>query len=393
MSHRRSKLPLALAGGVAALLLVGGLMVWRADARTNKVALASRPKPVTVVRARAAMYRPSRTYVGTLEPWVQANVGPAARLGLRRHGPRPPGRDRQAGRGARDARLPQRQRLHQGRRDAGARARRPPEGGRTRGGADAGAARRRFRLAERGRAEDGAEHRRGGAGRVRAREAGAQLARGQRLHPARAVRRRGRAAIDRSGRLRTAGNAIVSVVDRSTVRMTADAPEIDFDVVAAGTKVLRPRRCDEPKLPGDHHPSRAGRRSGDAHRPLRDRPRRSDPSHPGRHDGRGPHRRRSARSGDGDPALRGDRARRARRTCSSSTATSRIRGPSLSKAKPEARCFSIPRSRPETLVVTEGRALLDDGDRVDAEGGSSDTARRGSASDDRPRRSATRSPS
>ena len=74
--HRRSKLPLAIAGGVAALLLLGGLMVWRADARTNKVALTSRPKPVTVVRSKAVMYRPTRTYVGTLQPWVQANVGP-----------------------------------------------------------------------------------------------------------------------------------------------------------------------------------------------------------------------------------------------------------------------------------------------------------------------------
>ena len=33
------------------------------------------------------------------------------------------------------------------------------------------------------------------------------------------------------------GNTIVTVVDRSTVRMTADAPEMDFDVVRAGTKV------------------------------------------------------------------------------------------------------------------------------------------------------------
>jgi membrane fusion protein (multidrug efflux system) len=33
------------------------------------------------------------------------------------------------------------------------------------------------------------------------------------------------------------GNTIVTVVDRNTVRMTADAPEMDFDVVPAGTKV------------------------------------------------------------------------------------------------------------------------------------------------------------
>jgi RND family efflux transporter MFP subunit len=34
------------------------------------------------------------------------------------------------------------------------------------------------------------------------------------------------------------GSAIVSLVDRSTLRVTADAPEIDFDVVAPSTKVL-----------------------------------------------------------------------------------------------------------------------------------------------------------
>lgn len=72
----RSRVPLVIGGGVAAVLVLGGLMMWRTESRTNKVALASRPKPVTVVRAKAALYRASRMYVGTLQPWVQANVGP-----------------------------------------------------------------------------------------------------------------------------------------------------------------------------------------------------------------------------------------------------------------------------------------------------------------------------
>jgi RND family efflux transporter MFP subunit len=42
----------------------------------NKVALESRPKGVTVVVARAASYRPSRRYVGTILPWIEARVGP-----------------------------------------------------------------------------------------------------------------------------------------------------------------------------------------------------------------------------------------------------------------------------------------------------------------------------
>jgi len=60
-------LPPGIAAGVPVLLFLGGLMVWRAEARTNKVALVSRPKPATVVRAQAVMYRPTRTYVGLLD--------------------------------------------------------------------------------------------------------------------------------------------------------------------------------------------------------------------------------------------------------------------------------------------------------------------------------------
>ena len=73
------------------------------------------------------------------------------------------------------------------------------------------------------------------------------------------------------------GNTIVTVVDRSTVRMTADAPEMDFDVVPAGTKVAVHVYATNRNLPGDHHPSLAGRRSGDPHRALRDRHRGSRP--------------------------------------------------------------------------------------------------------------------
>lgn len=57
-----------LAGGVA-------LMV-RAEGGVDKVALADEPKGVTVVAARAATYRAQRRYVGTLEPWLAARVGP-----------------------------------------------------------------------------------------------------------------------------------------------------------------------------------------------------------------------------------------------------------------------------------------------------------------------------
>jgi RND family efflux transporter MFP subunit len=68
--------PVVLAGAVAVVLVLGGLLVWHAESKNNKVALSQTPKPVTVTPAVAHAYQPSRTYVGTLEPWLAASVGP-----------------------------------------------------------------------------------------------------------------------------------------------------------------------------------------------------------------------------------------------------------------------------------------------------------------------------
>ena len=70
------RLPLAIAAGTACVVGLGVLLVARAGSRVNDVALAGAPKPVTVVEARAATYRPARRYVGTIQPWIQAKVGP-----------------------------------------------------------------------------------------------------------------------------------------------------------------------------------------------------------------------------------------------------------------------------------------------------------------------------
>ncbi len=72
----RQRIPYVIVGGVAAVLVLGGVMMWSAEEKVNKVALASSAKPVTVVEAKAAKFRPSRVYVGTLQPWVEAKVGP-----------------------------------------------------------------------------------------------------------------------------------------------------------------------------------------------------------------------------------------------------------------------------------------------------------------------------
>ncbi len=74
---RRSRLvPVAILGGTMAVLGVGALLFARARGASNQVALASEPKAVTVVEARPATWREPRRFIGTLEPWVAAQVGP-----------------------------------------------------------------------------------------------------------------------------------------------------------------------------------------------------------------------------------------------------------------------------------------------------------------------------
>jgi len=67
---------LVVAGTTIVVVAFGILLMARAESHVNKVALEGRPKGVTVVEARAASYRPSRRYVGTILPWIEAKVGP-----------------------------------------------------------------------------------------------------------------------------------------------------------------------------------------------------------------------------------------------------------------------------------------------------------------------------
>jgi membrane fusion protein (multidrug efflux system) len=62
--------------GVVFVLAVGALLVWRAEAKVSKVALADSAKPATTIEAKATTFRASRLYVGTLRPWVEAKIGP-----------------------------------------------------------------------------------------------------------------------------------------------------------------------------------------------------------------------------------------------------------------------------------------------------------------------------
>ena len=71
-----SRLQIAIAVVVTTLLGGGALLVWRANARTNKVSLDQEPKLVSFVTAEAAMYQPSRRYIGTMEARAESSIGP-----------------------------------------------------------------------------------------------------------------------------------------------------------------------------------------------------------------------------------------------------------------------------------------------------------------------------
>ncbi|MEO6777374.1 MAG: efflux RND transporter periplasmic adaptor subunit [Kofleriaceae bacterium] len=76
-ARRRLGLPtMILLGALGGLLAVGGLLYMRQVANTNHVALASQPKQVTMVAAVTAPFQPRRRYVGTVAPWIEAKIGP-----------------------------------------------------------------------------------------------------------------------------------------------------------------------------------------------------------------------------------------------------------------------------------------------------------------------------
>jgi membrane fusion protein (multidrug efflux system) len=73
---RHRTVPLVIVVGVVLVLAIGAFLVHRSESRVDKVALASVAKPVTVVAAQGTTFRESRTYIGTLRPWIEAQVGP-----------------------------------------------------------------------------------------------------------------------------------------------------------------------------------------------------------------------------------------------------------------------------------------------------------------------------
>ena len=232
-----ARVPIVIAIGVAVVLVIGGIMMWRADMRTNKVALASRPKPVTVVTALSSTYRPSRTYIGTLEPWVQASVGPQLVSAyvdtvLVRPGARVTRGEVLATLDCRNASAAQKAVASQARAIDATQQALAHEASRTRGLLDGGFV--SPNEAEQKTAQSAAQLAQLEA--TKAKLAASVLEVNDCVLRAPFDGEISRRSIDPGAFVRP-GMAIVNVVDRSTVRMTADAPEIDFDVVAPETKI------------------------------------------------------------------------------------------------------------------------------------------------------------
>ncbi|MGD0527586.1 MAG: efflux RND transporter periplasmic adaptor subunit [Polyangiaceae bacterium] len=74
--NRRLAVPIFIAVVVVAVLAAGGFLIHRAESKVDHVALASAAKPVTVVAAQGTTFREARTYIGSLRPWIEAQVGP-----------------------------------------------------------------------------------------------------------------------------------------------------------------------------------------------------------------------------------------------------------------------------------------------------------------------------
>ncbi len=226
-----------IGGAVLGVMVVGGLLIYRADARTNKVPLSAAAKPVTATTAKSGTFRPSRTYVGTLEPWVMANVGPQlvsayVSTVLVRPGAVVKQGEVLATLDCRNANAATQAVAAQARVvDARLKAI-ADESARYTGLLDGG-----FVAAN--EAEQKVAQRSAEEAQLSATKA--QLA-GKSLEVNDCVLRApfdGEVATraEDPGAFVHPGNTIVSVIDRSTVRLVADVPEIDFDAVAPGTVV------------------------------------------------------------------------------------------------------------------------------------------------------------
>jgi membrane fusion protein (multidrug efflux system) len=234
----RRWIPLSIGAGVLFVLAIGSFMVFHAESKTNKTALSEEPKAVTVIEPKRAMYRASRTYVGTIEPWVQALVGPQLVSAyvdtvLVRPGAIVKKGDVLATLDCRNASATSQAVAMQARALETRQKAVASEASRIAGLLDGGFV--SPNEAEQKEAESASEQ-----ATLLAQQAkmlGTSIEVDDCVLRAPFSGEIATRGVDPGAFVRP-GSAIVSLVDRATLRVTADAPEVDFDVVSPGTKVV-----------------------------------------------------------------------------------------------------------------------------------------------------------
>jgi RND family efflux transporter MFP subunit len=82
LERRKWTVPLVISALVLGIIGCGSILLRRAESGVTKVALNAEPKSVAVARAKATTFRPTRRYIGTLEAWLSAKVGPQLASGF-----------------------------------------------------------------------------------------------------------------------------------------------------------------------------------------------------------------------------------------------------------------------------------------------------------------------
>ena len=229
--------PIVIVLGVLGVLAAGAYLIGHSEAQTNKVALASKAKPVTAIVAKSTSYQPSRVYVGTLEAWMTASIGPQLVSGyvdtvLVRPGAVVKRGEVLATLDCRDTTAENQSVAMEARAIDARQKALAVESARLRSlvqGQFVSA-----NEAEQKSAQAMAEQARLEAMKAKLTLSGLEVS--DCILRAPFDGEVGTRTIDPGAFIRP-GMAIVSVVDRSTVRLSADAPEIDFDVVAPGRDV------------------------------------------------------------------------------------------------------------------------------------------------------------
>jgi RND family efflux transporter MFP subunit len=234
---RRALVPFGILGAAVFLLALGTALLQRAESKTNRVALADAPKPVSVVVAEASTFRAERSYVGTLRPWVEASVGPQlvsafVETVLVRPGAVVKKGDVLATLDCRNASATTQAITMQARALEASQRAAAHEATRVQGLLDGGFV--SANEAEQKTAQSEADEAQLLA--TRAKLLGSSLEVNDCVLRSPFAGEVATRSIDPGAFVRP-GSAIVSVVDRSTVRIVADAPELDFEVVAPGRDV------------------------------------------------------------------------------------------------------------------------------------------------------------